>query len=171
MAVFKKATPVRWRWAVPVAVVLIVVLLEPLTLIAAGCVGLVLGDQRPDEVVVGQNDMLGTWKNGYGLTLHLGPDHQAAADGIPGTAPCEHDGTWMFYVRRESGAFVSEQSATEGQAASATFGKLVDCYFDLSVFRIHGEYVLCTVDDPGSYCTDRELLHKTPEPNTPAAMP
>ncbi|MFJ5886370.1 hypothetical protein [Kitasatospora cineracea] len=171
MAMLKKATPVRWRWAVPVVVVLIVVLLEPLAFIAAGCVGLVLGHQRPDEVTVGQRDMLGTWKDGYGMTLHLGPDHQATADGIPGRAPCEHDGTWMFYVRHESGTFVSERSATEGQVASATFGKSVGCYFELSVFRIHGEYVLCTVDDPDSYCTDRELLHKTPEPNTPAAMP
>ncbi|ROR46781.1 hypothetical protein [Kitasatospora cineracea] len=45
------------------------------------------------------------------------------------------------------------------------------CDFELSVFRIHGEYVLCTMDDPDSYCTDRELLHKAPEPNAPAAMP
>ena len=92
-------------------------------------------------------------------------------DGIPSTAPCERDGTWMFYVRLESGTFVTERSATEGQVASASFGKSPDCDFELSVFRIHGEYVLCTVDDPDSYCTDRQLLHKTPGSNTPATMP
>ncbi len=162
----KKATPRRWRWVVLGAVAL----LAPLALLSAARAGLV-GYQRPDEVTVDQSDMLGTWKDGYGMTLQLGPDRRATADGIPGTAPCERDGTWMFYVRLESGTFVTERSATEGQVASATFGESVDCHFDLSVFRIHGEYVLCTVEDPDSYCTDRELLHKTPEPNAPAAVP
>ncbi|MFD7731846.1 hypothetical protein ACFV6F_15845 [Kitasatospora phosalacinea] len=166
MAVPKKAAPVRWRWVV----LGVAALLAPMALLTAARAGLV-GYQRPDEVVVGRSDMLGTWKDGYGMTLYLGPDHRATADGIPGTALCERDGTWMFYVRRESGAFVSDRSAVEGQVASAAFGESSDCAFELSVFRIHGEYVLCTVDDPDSYCTDRELLHKTPEPDTPAAMP
>ncbi|MFK0191572.1 hypothetical protein [Kitasatospora sp. NPDC090308] len=162
----KKTALARWGWVG----LIVAVLLAPLALLSAARAGLI-GYQRPDEVVVGQSDMLGTWQDGFGMTLHLGLDHRATADGIPGTASCEREGTWMFYARSESDVFVSERSATEGQEAFASFGKSWDCEFALSVFRVHGEYVLCTVDDPDSYCTDRELLRRTTELNAPATLP
>ncbi|MFI1523952.1 hypothetical protein [Kitasatospora cineracea] len=147
---------------------------------APGCGA--LGGNRPDEVLISGSDLAGTWTDRDGnVTLRFEPDHRATVTSRWLSASCGPEGIWQFYVRDSDTSVHTDLRATEGYEAAVAIhdpttgppGRPTSCeHFYPGVFRIDGTYALCLVDDPDSFCSDGELLHKVPEPDElPNAAP
>ncbi|MGW7447464.1 hypothetical protein [Kitasatospora sp. NPDC054795] len=121
--------------------------------------------------MISQSDLVGAWTNGRGMTLRFDADHHLTSRTPTGS--CDLDGTWQFYVRDSDTSSHSDRTATEGYDVSVQFPGTArqssGCVINPGAFRQDGEYVLCLVDDPDTFCADDDLLHKTPEPGAQTA--
>lgn len=128
---------------------------------APGCGAL---GSRPDEVLINQADLLGTWHRPDGVTLRFDPDHRVIASGPGRFCPSALEGTWEFEVRYSDSSGHSDKTATEGYAIFVDLPGATghDCSLFPSIYRDTAGYALCLIEDPDTFCADSELLRKTP---------